>query len=591
MKDIRSFLGLCGFYQRFIQKFADLASPLTDLLRKDVVWCWDAIQEKAFVSLKAALVSSAELAYPNLSQPFTVHLDASATAIGATLSQEDSDGHLRLITCTSRKLTPPERNYPTHQRELLALVDCFQRWKHYLLGGKVVAYTDNVSLKYLRTMQDPHPRIVRWLSFLGMYDFDIQHIPGTTNTAADALSRLCPVVAGAPLEPDSWKQFYLSDPTIGPDYYHDGMLIDPTLWHHGRLWVDDRILVPAAKIAETIAAHHSSVLAGHWGAQKTFDILDRKFIIAEMRARVKEFCRTCDACQRVKADRRNQHGLLEPLSLPTRKWHSVSMDWVVGLPLVYRRGQEYDAVLVFTDRATKMVHLVPTSRHETSEDTARLLVEHVVKYHGIPRSLHTDRDTRITSHFWEHVCQVLGIKVRSTTAFHPQGNGQAERSNQTMKQLLRIATVTGLCWFDCLPSAEMAMNSAPIAHTKFSPYFLNYGFNPCTVPDVFDFEAPCHTISEDAKQFCERMRQEWHAAHVLMTKLKSAQEQQANRHRQPHMFAVGDEVLVNVRTAPRDQLAVAGVLGPRFAGPYRILAKSHGKFFSLATPAPSIPYA
>ena len=145
-------------------------------------------KESSFAELKAALVNSAELALLDFSKPFTVNLDASATAIGATLSHEDNAEHLRLITCTSRKLNPAERNYPTHERELLALVDALKRWKHYLLGSNVLAYTDTVSLKFLRTMQAPSPRQVRWLAFLGQYDVDIRHIHGVTNTAAYALS-------------------------------------------------------------------------------------------------------------------------------------------------------------------------------------------------------------------------------------------------------------------------------------------------------------------------------------------------------------------------------------------------------------------
>ena len=124
-----------------------------------------------------------------MSQPFTLHLDASADALGATLSQPDRRRHLRLLTCTSRKLNPAERNYPTHEREMLALVHALKKWKLYLMGSKV-AYTDNVALRYWKTAQNLSPRQVRWLAYIGIFDLDNAHIPGITNTAADALSRL-----------------------------------------------------------------------------------------------------------------------------------------------------------------------------------------------------------------------------------------------------------------------------------------------------------------------------------------------------------------------------------------------------------------
>ena len=152
-------------------------------------------------------MNSAELAFQDFSKPLAVHLYASATAIGATLSQEDDAEHLRLITCTSQKLNPAERNYPTHEREVLALVYALKRWKHYLLGSKVLAYTDNVSLKLRRTMQAPSPRQVRWLAFLAQYDVEIRHIPGVTNTAADALSRLTVL----DVEPVDWAHQYQAD--------------------------------------------------------------------------------------------------------------------------------------------------------------------------------------------------------------------------------------------------------------------------------------------------------------------------------------------------------------------------------------------
>ena len=117
------------------------------------------------------------ISLPGQSAPFHVHFDASGQALGATLSQDDGTGRRRRVTCTLRKLTPAKRNYTTHERELLALVDAMRRWRHYLLGGKTIAYTDNVSIKYLKTMSNLSPRQVRWLLGLQEYDLELQHIP------------------------------------------------------------------------------------------------------------------------------------------------------------------------------------------------------------------------------------------------------------------------------------------------------------------------------------------------------------------------------------------------------------------------------
>ena len=157
VKDIRSVLGLVGFYERFVKNFADTIAPLTSLLKKTATWSWQELHELSF-----------------------------ADALGATLSQPDRCGHFRLLTCTSRKLNPAECNYPTHDRKMLALMHALKKRKHYLRGSNVLAYTDNVALRYWKPAKNVSTR--RWLAYIGMFDMDIAHIHGVTNTAADAIS-------------------------------------------------------------------------------------------------------------------------------------------------------------------------------------------------------------------------------------------------------------------------------------------------------------------------------------------------------------------------------------------------------------------
>ena len=145
------------------------------------------------------------------------------------------------------------------------------------------------------------------------------------------------------------------------------------------------------------------------------------------------------------------------------------MNWVVEMPEVFSRGVAYDAVLTVTDRATRMVHLIPTNAHETDEDTADLFLRNVVRLNGLPSSLISDRDPRFTSSLWSTICERLDVKLLLTTAYHPQTNDQAERTNHAMKQLLRAAKFEGSSWLDVLPHVEMAMNSASLPDSKWSP--------------------------------------------------------------------------------------------------------------------------
>ena len=188
--DIRSFAGFANFYQKFVPNYADSMAPISNLLKKDTPWSWGPEQEAAFQKVKNDLITAATLAFPNPDRPYILHTDASLFAVGATLSQEDDRGEIRLIACFSKKLNPAERNYPAHERELYALVLALKHWKVYLWRTEVQVYTDSTFLKYLRTRDITlSGRQARWMQVIETYNLVLHHIPGTTNTAADALSR------------------------------------------------------------------------------------------------------------------------------------------------------------------------------------------------------------------------------------------------------------------------------------------------------------------------------------------------------------------------------------------------------------------
>ena len=258
--DIRSFAGFANFYQKFVPNYAHLMAPISNLLKKETPWTWGADQENAFQAVKTALINSATLAFPNPDQPFILHTDASLFAVGATLSQLDNKGEMKLLACFSKKLNPAEKNYPAHERELFALVLALKHWKVYLWGTEVIAYTDSTFLKYLKTRDITlSGRQARWIQVIENYNLTIHHIPGTTNSAADALSRdpelmpvmpvmplVCPVVpaqgGSVPAGPayEDWIPDYKNDPYCLAAYFgEDGELKDPTQLYHGKLWYDD----------------------------------------------------------------------------------------------------------------------------------------------------------------------------------------------------------------------------------------------------------------------------------------------------------------------------------------------------------------
>ena len=178
--------------------------------------------------MKQAMQKQTQLHYPDLQRSFVLHMDASNHALGATLSQANDAGDLQLVTCTSRKLNPAERNYTTHEKEMLALNHALKKWKHYLLGSRINVYTDNAALKYWRTAQNLSPRQIRWVKYMQTFDIEITHIPGNDNTAADALSRLCPMLSDEAR--DDWKQSYINDEQLKDKYFlPDGQVIDENI--------------------------------------------------------------------------------------------------------------------------------------------------------------------------------------------------------------------------------------------------------------------------------------------------------------------------------------------------------------------------
>ena len=167
-------------------------APLADLLKKEVECIWSTPQEQSFQKLKAALCQASTLAYSDVSRTFVVHLDTSHVAMSVTLPQNDASCQQCLLNCASRKFDSAERNYPTNELELMAMVFAFKHWKHYQMGSHTIAYTVSSFLKLLTTLKTPSPSVVRWMADLSLYTYEVRHIPVSTNTAAGALSRMYP---------------------------------------------------------------------------------------------------------------------------------------------------------------------------------------------------------------------------------------------------------------------------------------------------------------------------------------------------------------------------------------------------------------
>ena len=429
VSEVRSFLGLAGYYRRFIKNFARIAAPLTNLTRKNHPFTWSLREGEAFNQLKTVLQNAPVLQLADQQKDYIVTTDASDFAMGAVLSQVWDDGE-HPVAFESRKMNPAEQNYPTHERELLAVIHALRTWRHYLLGKRFIIVTDHHSLKFLQTQPQLSRRQARWLEFLAEFDFEIVHRPGKSNVVADALSRLnnievqdLGVVKKGVKREDLFKgleQAYKNDKETkrileNLDAEKDFCVIQNKIYYMGKGRL--QLYLPIGELRDFILNEcHDSRYAGHLGMKKTEELVQRDFFWPTLHQDVTSYVQTCEECQRNKASNQRSAGLLQPLEVPSQRWERVSMDFITHLP---RTRSGYDSLLVIVDYITKMMILRPTHSTATAVDTARLFMDAVVRLHGVPRAIVSDRDTRFTSNFWKEICRLMGTSVAMSSGFHP----------------------------------------------------------------------------------------------------------------------------------------------------------------------------
>jgi RNase H-like domain found in reverse transcriptase/Integrase zinc binding domain len=572
---LRVFLGFTNFYRRFVEGYSRVAAPLTELFRKEVPWTWGLAQETAFQELKSRLTSAPALMLPDFDKPFYVVCDASDFALGATLLQDQGNG-LQPVAYEGRKMTPAETRYITTDKENLGLVHALRTWRCYLEGRKFTVETDHHSLKWLQTQPQLNRRQARWMELLASYDMDIIHKPGKLNRS-DPLSRR----EYEEPSPDAMVllcNVNLSDASFGDDFiervkaaYNRKPMRD---WDRNRsfrlvngLWyTEGRLLIPDddALKEEILRELHDAPAGGHFGVDKTVDSIARRFYWKNLRQDVQLYCSTCPVCQRAKHSNQLPAGLLQPLETPSHSWEQVTLDLLMNLPTT---TSGCNAAVVFVDRLTKYFRWAPCNVTVTAEGVAKLYLNHVVRHHGVPRKLISDRDPRFIAGFWQELQRLLGTTLKLSTSDHPQTDGQTENANRTLLRLLRsYCDANPRNWDDLLCVAELAYNSHVHASTGMSPFYAQYGRHAVLPADLL----PSQPVE---KQSVEDIIRNIHKTlGDVKERLGHAQERQrayANKRRRPVTYAVGDKVLVDSRLFRPKVPALAKLLPP-YMGPFKV---------------------
>lgn len=554
----------------------------------------------ALDELKRLLSNAPCLIYPDFTKEFFLYTDASKIGIGGTLQQE-IEGKQRPILFISRALSPAEKNYSATEMECLGVYWCFTKLSHYVDGSSLTVVTDHHALQWLWNIKvTTNSRLYRWAMLLLPYQkkLKIVHRPGLAHSNVDPISRfpMKSYLSMSAVSADLTSKFpenYGNDENFGGwiedlrreqsetpvrelgrvvpreeksqsvalpgELGRSGTCEDSSdlqsvtplaelgrdvasgvsydLSEEGLLVRSEegtrRICVPEGSKLDVMRVIHDEL--GHPGFKRAMGYAKTRYYWPGMHRDLKSYCRTCHQCQLVKTDTSKKPGKL--MVIPAvAPFHTLCVDFVEGLP-VARNG--IDSLATITDKFSKAVRLVPCKKSDSGDTFAQRFFEKVYPAWGVPTVLISDRDRRFTSGFWSGLMRCAGTKLAMTTAYHPQGDGQSERTNRTVEAVLRILCLEGTgSWVTYLPHIELTHNCTVSSSTGFSPYELLY----VSPPHVFgDKVIPwAGEIAEDAKIAADELTARRDLARKAMVRAQELQKRYYDSKHSDIVFLPGE---------------------------------------------------
>src|SRR3979490_2782983 len=467
----------------------------------------------SFETLKKSFTTTPVLTHWIPRSPLIFETDASNYALAAILSTiSPTDNDIHPIAFHSRTFSPPELNYDVHDKELLAIFEAFKTWRHYLEGSldPIDVVTDHKNLEYFSTTKLLTRCQVWWSEYLSQFNLVIRFRPGRLGAKPDTLTRrwdVYPKEGGsdyATINPHNLRPVFTTEQLITSlramslyapviraamimdvdQLYNDirsSLRDDPTAsarldnltdrWTvtTDRLLLFDKcIYVPDANDLRlrVLQDKHDHPISGHFGQNRTLELIRREYVWSELRDAVKSYVKSCTTCMCSKSQRHRPYGLLKQLPIPERPWNSISMDFIEKLP----PSTGYDTILVIIDRLTKQSVFIPTFDTITAPILAKLFVLHVFSKHGVPLHVTSDRGSEFVSSFFRSLRKALDMKLHFTSGYHPKGDRQTKCMNQTLEQYLRVyCNYQQDNWSDLFPIAKFAYNNTPNDMTGISP--------------------------------------------------------------------------------------------------------------------------
>ncbi|GFY31223.1 transposon Tf2-6 polyprotein [Trichonephila clavipes] len=515
--DIRSFLGLCSYFRRFIKGFCYLAEPLQSLLKRGVEFHWGPEEVEAFHSLKKALTSDPVLGMYDERASTEIHTDASGYGIGAVLVQIQNNVE-KVIAYASRTLTKAEKNYSTTERECLAIVWATNKFRPYIFGKHFTVVTDHHFLCWLMNLKDPSGRLARWALRLQEHDFDVKY-----KTEKDQ---------------DLAKLKLLNNSSKNEEFrFIDGILCRKNFDPDGKLWLP---VIPKHLRADILRHFHDAPTAGHLGFAKTYDRIRKRFYWPGMYRNVVRYVMHCRECQRRKSVPQRPPGRLVPIPPAIAPFHRIEL-------------------ISLGDFQTEV------------DEIAKFLLEEIVLRHGAPRVIITDRGAVFRSRLVSSLVDLCNIDHRFTTAYHPQTNGLTERFNKTLADMLSMyVDVEQKNWDEILPFVTFAYNTAKQETTGFTPFYLLHGREEETTLDTMLPFCPNDFDDNNITKIAARAEESRQLARVHTLRAQDKDRRRYDSKHQMVSYAPGDLVWIYT---PVRKVGLSEKLLRRYFGPYQVLRR------------------
>lgn len=570
LKHIQSFLGLTGYFRKFIKDYGLIARPLSDLLRKDVQFHFGQEQQTAFLKLKQALSSTPVLHIFQQGNPIQLHCDASSRGFGSILFQMDNDQNLHPIQYFSQKTSPQQEKLSSYELEVLAIVTALKKFRHYLLGTNFQIYTDCKAFSQTINKRDLPPKIARWAIFLQEFQFEILHRSGSQMRHVDALSRYPILVLDHNNLVQKIKQAQMEDEfsTSIKTLLQNSAITEYSLSNdilYKSIKDQDLLVVPTDMQKQLTRFEHEK---GHFGITKTENLLKQQFYFPHMRKVVENVISNCVPCILASKKSGKPEGLLHPIPKGDSPLNTYHIDFLGPLP---SSNKNYKHIFSVVDAFTKFIWLYPT-KSTTAKDAIDKLNQQQSIF-GNPFRIISDRASSFTATDFQDYCQNQHIEHIAITTGIPRGNGQAERFYSTLIPVLaKLSIDDPTKWFKFVPSVQRIINSTVSSATKFTPFQLLTGVKMRNADDIHIKQALEDANLQATVTDRETIRS---TAKENILRLQQSNKQHYDKNRKPAtQYKVGDHVAIK-----RTQFGTGLKLCIKFFGPYEIInVRPHDRY-------------